>query len=127
MRPSTPCSRWPTATRSSIRRIAPGRAATDSPAPDGPAGRLSGSGMIGVVTDGREVEQLVVGVLGGTGPQGRGLAVRFAAAGQRILLGSRGAERAGEVAEQVAGSAATAAGGAEVSVQGGANADVAGA
>ena len=34
------------------------------------------------------LEDLVVGVLGGTGPQGRGLAVRLAAAGQRILLGS---------------------------------------
>jgi hypothetical protein len=33
------------------------------------------------VTDGRSVEDPVVGVLGGTGPQGRGLAVRLAAAG----------------------------------------------
>jgi NADPH-dependent F420 reductase len=82
--------------------------------------------MIGVVTDGRAVEELVVGVLGGTGPQGRGLAVRFAAAGQRILLGSRDADRASEVAADVAGRASAAAGG-EVSVQGGGNADVAGA
>ncbi|MFP5370529.1 MAG: NADPH-dependent F420 reductase, partial [Actinomycetes bacterium] len=41
------------------------------------------------MTDGRAVEELVVGVLGGTGPQGRGLAVRLAAVGQRVLLGSR--------------------------------------
>ena len=54
------------------------------------------------MTDGRAVEDLVVGVLGGTGPQGRGLAVRLAAAGQRILLGSRDAERASEVAAEVA-------------------------
>ncbi len=78
------------------------------------------------MTDGRAVEELVVGVLGGTGPQGRGLAVRLAAVGQRILLGSRDADRAAEVAAEVAGRAA-AAGGAEVSVQGGSNVDVAGA
>jgi NADPH-dependent F420 reductase len=79
------------------------------------------------VTDGRAVEDLVIGVLGGTGPQGRGLAVRLAAAGQRILLGSRDAERAAEVATDVATRAATAAGGVDVSVQGGSNVDVAGA
>ncbi|MGY1745535.1 NADPH-dependent F420 reductase [Blastococcus sp. SYSU D00695] len=78
------------------------------------------------MTDGRAVEDLVVGVLGGTGPQGRGLAVRLAAAGQRVLLGSRDADRAAEVATQVAGRASTA-GGREASVQGGGNADVAGA
>lgn len=74
----------------------------------------------------RPVEDLVVGVLGGTGPQGRGLAVRLAAVGQRVLLGSRDADRAREVAEEVAGRAATVSGG-EVSVQGGSNLDVAGA
>ena len=79
------------------------------------------------MTDGRAVEELVVGVLGGTGPPGRGLAVRLAAAGQRILLGSRDAERAAEVAKEVADRAAAAAGGVEVSVQGGSNVDVAGA
>ena len=75
-----------------------------------------------------EVGRLTVGVLGGTGPQGRGLAVRFAAAGQRILLGSRDAERAAEVAVDVAERArGIAADGVEVSVGGGSNADVAGA
>jgi NADPH-dependent F420 reductase len=74
----------------------------------------------------RPVEELVVGVLGGTGPQGRGLAVRLASVGQRVLLGSRDADRAREVAGSVA-QRATAAGGAEASVQGGSNADVAGA
>jgi 8-hydroxy-5-deazaflavin:NADPH oxidoreductase len=77
------------------------------------------------VTSGRAVEELVVGVLGGTGPQGRGLAVRLAAAGQRILLGSRDADRCTEIAAQVAERAAAA--GSAVSVQGGTNADVAGA
>src|SRR5688500_8114670 len=83
--------------------------------------------MIAGMTDGRAVEDLVVGVLGGTGPQGRGLAVRLAAAGQRILLGSRDAGRASDVAAEVAARAVPASGGVEVSVQGGSNVDVAGA
>jgi 8-hydroxy-5-deazaflavin:NADPH oxidoreductase len=79
------------------------------------------------VSDGRTVEELVVGILGGTGPQGRGLGVRLAAAGQRVLLGSRDGDRARSVAEEVATRAGAAAGGAEVSVTGGSNVDVAGA
>jgi NADPH-dependent F420 reductase len=79
------------------------------------------------VTDGRAVDELVVGVIGGTGPQGRGLAVRLAAAGQRNLLGSRDAEKCSRIAAEVAERATAAAGGAEVSVTGGANVDVAGA
>jgi NADPH-dependent F420 reductase len=83
--------------------------------------------MIGGM-DARAVEDLVVGVIGGTGPQGRGLAVRLAAAGHRVLLGSRDADRAAQVAEEVAGRARGAAPeGVEVSVRGGSNADVAGA
>jgi 8-hydroxy-5-deazaflavin:NADPH oxidoreductase len=35
-----------------------------------------------------------VGILGGTGPQGRGLARRLAAAGHEVLIGSRTAQRA---------------------------------
>src|SRR5215469_17087085 len=41
-----------------------------------------------------DVSHLVVGVLGGTGDQGRGLAYRLARAGQRVILGSRAADRA---------------------------------
>lgn len=41
-----------------------------------------------------DVSGLVVGVLGGTGDQGRGLAYRFAKAGQRVVIGSRDAGRA---------------------------------
>ena len=70
---------------------------------------------------------LRVGLLGGTGPQGRGLAVRLAAAGQPVLLGSRDADRADEVATSLAERAAGVAGDTEVSVQGGSNIDVAGA
>ena len=43
-----------------------------------------------------------VSVLGGTGPQGRGLARRFAAAGLPVVIGSRSAERATEVAQTLA-------------------------
>ena len=79
------------------------------------------------MTEARAVEELVVGVLGGTGPQGRGLGVRLAAAGQRVLLGSRDAKRAVEVAEQVGSRAAVTADEGRISVQGGSNLDVAGA
>jgi NADPH-dependent F420 reductase len=43
-----------------------------------------------------------VAVLGGTGPQGRGLARRFAAAGVPVVIGSRDAVRAGQTAEPMA-------------------------
>lgn len=41
----------------------------------------------------------MLGFIGGTGPEGRGLALRFAAAGEDVLLGSRDAARAAAVAE----------------------------
>ncbi|MBO4206571.1 NADPH-dependent F420 reductase [Micromonospora echinofusca] len=44
-----------------------------------------------------------IAVLGGTGPQGRGLARRFAAAGLDVFLGSRSAERAVETAGSLPG------------------------
>lgn len=43
-----------------------------------------------------------VGILGGTGPQGRGLARRFAAAGYRVIIGSRTRERAVQAAARYA-------------------------
>ena len=43
-----------------------------------------------------------IAVLGGTGPQGRGLARRFAAAGLPVVIGSRSAERAEETARTLA-------------------------
>lgn len=43
-----------------------------------------------------------VAVLGGTGPQGRGLARRFAAAGLPVVVGSRSAERAASAADELA-------------------------
>ncbi|WP_165987832.1 NADPH-dependent F420 reductase [Streptomyces sp. YIM 98790] len=45
-----------------------------------------------------DVSGLVVGVLGGTGDQGRGLAYRLARAGQKVIIGSRNAERARSIA-----------------------------
>ena len=37
----------------------------------------------------------VIAVIGGTGPQGKGLGDRFARGGHEVVLGSRGQERAG--------------------------------
>lgn len=48
------------------------------------------------------VRDMTIGVLGGTGPQGKGLATRWAQAGLRVLIGSRKAERAAETAEGIA-------------------------
>jgi 8-hydroxy-5-deazaflavin:NADPH oxidoreductase len=47
----------------------------------------------------QNVADLVIAVLGGTGDQGRGLAHRFAAAGNPVIIGSRRAERAMAAAE----------------------------
>ena len=43
-----------------------------------------------------------IAVLGGTGPQGRGLARRFAQAGLRVVIGGRGAEKSAAVAAELA-------------------------
>ena len=72
-----------------------------------------------------DVTRLTVGVLGGTGPQGRGLAVRLAAAGQPVILGSRDADRARDVASEVAERARTVSGGRNVRIEGGSNLDAA--
>ncbi len=48
-----------------------------------------------------DVASSVVGILGGTGDQGRGLAFRFAAAGHGVFIGSRSADRAASVAESI--------------------------
>ena len=45
-----------------------------------------------------DISGLVVGVLGGTGPQGRGLGYRLGRAGHQVVLGSRSAERAQDAA-----------------------------
>ena len=43
----------------------------------------------------------VIAFIGGTGPEGRGLGLRFAAAGHTVLIGSRDAGRAIEAAQKV--------------------------
>ena len=42
-----------------------------------------------------------IGIIGGTGPAGRGLAVRSAAAGHQVIIGSRDADRAAGVASEL--------------------------
>lgn len=49
-----------------------------------------------------DVSGLTIGIIGGTGDQGRGLAYRFARAGQRVLIGSRSAQRAQQAATEIA-------------------------
>ncbi|MET8010837.1 NADPH-dependent F420 reductase [Streptomyces sp. NPDC005271] len=64
-----------------------------------------------------DVSGLVVGVLGGTGDQGRGLAYRLAKVGQKVIIGSRKAERARTAADEL--------GGAETGIEGAENAECA--
>ena len=42
-----------------------------------------------------------IAILGGTGPQGSGLALRLAKAGKNVIIGSRSAERAAEIARKL--------------------------
>ena len=65
-----------------------------------------------------------IALVGGTGPEGRGLATRFALAGHRVIVGSREARRGAAAAEQVTeGLAAAPSGGRP----GGSTVDVSGA
>ena len=48
-----------------------------------------------------DVRELTIGVLGGTGPLGGGLARRFASAGVTVPVGSRDAARGRRVAEEI--------------------------
>jgi NADPH-dependent F420 reductase len=50
-----------------------------------------------------DFSELVIGVLGGTGDQGRGLARRLSIAGHRVLIGSRDAGRAKAAAAELGG------------------------
>jgi 8-hydroxy-5-deazaflavin:NADPH oxidoreductase len=50
-----------------------------------------------------DISDLVIGVLGGTGDQGRGLAMRLSMAGHRVLIGSRDAARAHAAASELGG------------------------
>lgn len=50
-----------------------------------------------------DVSALVIGVLGGTGDQGRGLARRLSIVGHRVIIGSRNADRAAAAAAGLGG------------------------
>jgi NADPH-dependent F420 reductase len=73
------------------------------------------------MTLGNSVESLTIGVLGGTGDQGRGLAKRLARAGHTVVLGSRDAARASAAADSVQPSRG------RLAVTGASNLDAAGA
>jgi NADPH-dependent F420 reductase len=60
-----------------------------------------------------ELDALTIAVLGGTGPQGRGLAYRFAQAGLSVVIGSRSAERAESTAAELTERAGRAVSGAD--------------
>lgn len=72
------------------------------------------------VTETAPLTDQTIAILGGTGPQGRGLARRFASAGLTVVLGSRVAEKAAGIAAELV----EATGG---TVTGAANADAAAA
>ena len=44
---------------------------------------------------------MIIGFLGGTGPEGRGLALRFALAGDQVIIGSRDRSRADDAAASI--------------------------
>jgi 8-hydroxy-5-deazaflavin:NADPH oxidoreductase len=52
---------------------------------------------------GQYLTRLVIGVLGGTGDQGRGLARRLSMAGHQVVIGSRDAARAAAAAAELGG------------------------
>src|SRR5580692_10625722 len=64
------------------------RSRLPSRSPTGPVRLCEGKGMH-------------VGIIGGTGPAGRGVAVRLAEAGIRVTVGSRDAERAAQIVEEM--------------------------
>lgn len=45
--------------------------------------------------------QVVIGIIGGTGREGKGLAYRWAKAGYRVVIGSRSPEKAGAAAAEI--------------------------
>jgi NADPH-dependent F420 reductase len=53
------------------------------------------------MTDLPDVSGLTIGILGGTGDQGKGLARRFHLAGHKVIIGSRNAERAQQAADEI--------------------------
>jgi NADPH-dependent F420 reductase len=46
---------------------------------------------------------VIIAIVGGTGPEGSGLAIRWARAGETVVIGSRDAQRAADRAKQIVG------------------------
>lgn len=46
---------------------------------------------------------MIIAIVGGTGPEGSGLAIRWARAGETVVIGSRDAQRAADRAKQIVG------------------------
>ena len=83
-------------------RDSPGRVRPLALCPECPPGtRLCQD--LPMTADQDDLSALVLGVLGGTGDQGRGLARRFALAGHRVIIGSRDAGRAAAAAAGLGG------------------------
>jgi 8-hydroxy-5-deazaflavin:NADPH oxidoreductase len=74
--------------------MVPDRAAPATAMPEVSAGAGLCQDLAMTTADQDGISTLVIGVLGGTGDQGRGLARRFALAGHRVIIGSRDADRA---------------------------------
>lgn len=53
---------------------------------------------------------MTIAIIGGTGPEGSGLGLRFAKAGETVIIGSRNANRAAETADKLKGRIAGGAG-----------------
>jgi NADPH-dependent F420 reductase len=58
---------------------------------------------VGVAQRCAKLSGMHIGVLGGTGPAGRGIATRLAASGHRVTVGSRDQERAAQVVDEIRG------------------------
>jgi NADPH-dependent F420 reductase len=59
------------------------------------------TGGVNAVFEGAKMDQDAIAILGGTGDQGLGLALRFAKAGRRVIIGSRKEEKALAAVEEV--------------------------
>ena len=65
---------------------------------------------------------MTIAIVGGTGPEGTGLALRWARAGEKIIIGSRSAERAADVAANISKQVSTGDGARASTVSGAENA-----
>jgi NADPH-dependent F420 reductase len=61
-----------------------------------------GSAVNCIAVEGERTLAKRIGLIGGTGPEGKGLGARFARAGLEVIIGSRSAERGQEAASEVA-------------------------